>query len=261
MKRPSAVTRQVIRQQPAWQVMLASARLPAQMVSLIDALDLTGPQVGLNGAIVFEVNGGQVRTLTTTPLAVPVAQELFDLVHTQWGLPIQWMTASTFFATELTPQVQLEIDYTGVTVTYATQLPSVPVLAFLLILPDRRTFNRIQAQLAARWPDLILADSGDGYLMITAPGVDKSQAARYLLAQGVAQADLYGVGDDLNDLPLLKAVGHPFGRGQRPAGRPRLRRANPGQQPSRRGGALFGPILICVFSHHRPCGILWKVRN
>ena len=206
----SAVTRQVIRQQPAWQVMLASARLPAQMVSLIDALDLTGPQVGLNGAIVFEVNGGQVRTLTTTPLAVPVAQELFDLVHTQWGLPIQWLTASTFFATELTPQVQLEIDYTGVTVTYATQLPPGPVLAFLLILPDRRTFNRIQAQLAARWPDLTLADSGDGYLMITAPGVDKSQAARYLLAQGVAQADLYGVGDDLNDLPLLKAVDHPL---------------------------------------------------
>lgn len=206
----SAVTRQVIRQQPAWQVMLASARLPAQMVSLIDALDLTGPQVGLNGAIVFEVNGEQVRTLTTTPLAVPVAQELFDLVHTQWGLPIQWLTASTFFATELTPQVQLEIDYTGVTVTYATQLPPGPVLAFLLILPDRRTFNRIQAQLAARWPDLTLADSGDGYLMITAPGVDKSQAARYLLAQGVAQADLYGVGDDLNDLPLLKAVGHPL---------------------------------------------------
>lgn len=206
----SAVTRQVIRQQPAWQVMLASARLPAQMVSLIDALDLTGPQVGLNGAIVFEVNGGQVRTLTTTPLAVPVAQELFDLVHTQWGLPIQWLTASTFFATELTPQVQLEINYTGVTVTYATQLPPGPVLAFLLILPDRRTFNRIQAQLAARWPDLTLADSGDGYLMITAPGVDKSQAARYLLAQGVAQVDLYGVGDDLNDLPLLKAVGHPL---------------------------------------------------
>ena len=206
----SAVTRQVIRQQPAWQVMLASARLPAQMVSLIDALDLTGPQVGLNGAIVFEVNGGQVRTLTTTPLAVPVAQELFDLVHTQWGLPIQWLTASTFFATELTPQVQLEIDYTGVTVTYAPKLPAVPVLAFLLILPDRRTFNRIQAQLAARWPDLTLADSGDGYLMITAPGVDKSQAARYLLAQGVAQADLYGVGDDLNDLPLLKAVDHPL---------------------------------------------------
>lgn len=206
----SAVTRQVIRQQPAWQVMLASARLPAQMVSLIDDLDLTGPQVGLNGAIVFEVNGGQVRTLTTTPLAVSVAQELFDLVHTQWGLPIQWLTASTFFATELTPQVQLEIDYTGVTVTYATQLPPGPVLAFLLILPDRRTFNRIQAQLAARWPDLTLADSGDGYLMITAPGVDKSQAARYLLAQGVAQVDLYGVGDDLNDLPLLKAVGHPL---------------------------------------------------
>ena len=206
----SAVTRQVIRQQPAWQVMLASARLPAQMVSLIDALDLTGPQVGLNGAIVFEVNGGQVRTLTTTPLATSVAQALFDLVHTQWGLPIQWLTASTFFATELTPQVQLEIDYTGVTVTYATQLPPGPVLAFLLILPDRRTFNRIQAQLAARWPDLTLADSGDGYLMITAPGVDKSQAVRYLLAQGVAQADLYGVGDDLNDLPLLKAVGHPL---------------------------------------------------
>ena len=206
----SAVTRQVIRQQPAWQVMLASARLPAQMVSLIDALDLTGPQVGLNGAIVFEVNGGQVRTLTTTPLAVPVAQELFDLVHTQWGLPIQWLTASTFFATELTPQVQLEIDYTGVTVTYATQLPPGPVLAFLLILSDRWVFNHLQAQLAARWPDLTLADSGDGYLMITAPGVDKSQAARYLLAQGVAQVDLYGVGDDLNDLPLLKAVGHPL---------------------------------------------------
>lgn len=206
----SAATRQVIRQQLAWQVMLASARLPAQMVSLIDALDLTGPQVGLNGAIVFEVNGGQVRTLTTTPLAAPVAQELFDLVHTQWGLPIQWLTASTFFATELTPQVRLEIDYTGVTVTYATQLPPGPVLAFLLILPDRRTFNHLQAQLAARWPDLTLADSGDGYLMITAPGGDKSQAARYLLAQGVAQADLYGVGDDLNDLPLLKAVGHPL---------------------------------------------------
>ena len=59
-------------------------------------------------------------------------------------------------------------------------------------------------------PSLTLANSGDGYLVITAPGVNKAQAIQYLLDQGISRREIVAVGDDLNDLPMLKAAGMPL---------------------------------------------------
>ena len=58
----SELTKKVIRQSD-WQVLLASARMPSQMLDLIIDLKLTGPQLALNGAIIFEYQAGQIRIL------------------------------------------------------------------------------------------------------------------------------------------------------------------------------------------------------
>lgn len=119
----SEYTKKVIRQSD-WQVMLASARMPSQMVDLITELKLTGPQLALNGAVLFQYQNERLERLQHQPVPDKLAQQLFELVHQQLKLPIQWVADNKFWSTEWTPQVQMEIDYSGVKVQYASQLRS-----------------------------------------------------------------------------------------------------------------------------------------
>lgn len=59
-------------------VMLASARHPGQMTVLIDQLGLTGPQVALNGALIFA--GASGETLRAQPIDDRDAQAVVELV-------------------------------------------------------------------------------------------------------------------------------------------------------------------------------------
>ncbi|MBM6753301.1 HAD family hydrolase [Lactobacillus alvi] len=205
----SEFTRKVIRQSD-WQVMLASARMPSQMVDLITELKLTGPQLALNGAVIFQYQNERLERLQHQPVPDKLAQQLFELVHQQLKLPIQWVANNKFWSTEWTPQVQMEIDYTGVKVQYASQLPTITIDDFLIQIPDPIKFNQVQNLIHEQLPNLTLADSGDGYLVITAPGVNKAQAVHYLLNQNIPSQQIVAVGDDLNDLPMLKAAGIPM---------------------------------------------------
>lgn len=205
----SELTKKVIRQSD-WQVLLASARMPSQMLDLIIDLKLTGPQLALNGAIIFEYQAGQIRILQRRSVPSKLARRLFQLVHEQLKLPLQWVTDDKFWSTEWTPQVQMEIDYTGIEVHYASQLPPATIDDFLVQIPDPEQFEHVQKQIHEQLPSLTLANSGDGYLVITAPGVNKAQAIQYLLDQGISRREIVAVGDDLNDLPMLKAAGMPL---------------------------------------------------
>lgn len=48
---------------------LVSARAPMEMMEAIEKLDLTGAQVGFNGALIYRVDNGRVLPLHSQPIA------------------------------------------------------------------------------------------------------------------------------------------------------------------------------------------------
>lgn len=62
-------------------LMLASARMPAQMLDVINQLQLKGPQTALNGAVVFQPNQDKFEILNQHAIPDPAAQKVQELIE------------------------------------------------------------------------------------------------------------------------------------------------------------------------------------
>lgn len=193
-----------------WPLMLASARLPIQMRAIIDRLHLTGPQAGLNGAVIFQLQGADLRILQQWPIALTTARYLQRVILRHFPqLNFTWMDAAKWYVSRFDQTVQTEIDYTNIAPVYNAELSAnAQPLQILLVISDPKRYRQVKEYLTnLRLPDITIHDAGDGYLTINARGVDKGNAVQYLLDHRLAMKDeLIAVGDDENDLPMLKKV-------------------------------------------------------
>lgn len=74
---------------------LVSARAAADMLRFVEALGLTGPQIGFNGALIYQVNHHQIESRSEIPLSktsglkiIQAVQKHFPEVLTFTMLPI-----------------------------------------------------------------------------------------------------------------------------------------------------------------------------
>ncbi len=187
-------------------VMLASARHPGQMTALIDQLGLTGPQAALNGALIFA--GASGETLKAQSIDDRDAQAVVELVAERFGeVNFTWMDAAAWHVSFVDAAV--EFDQRLVPVPLAMDgLKPAGALMLLMIVSDPGMFQTLGQLLKSAFPKLTISPAGDGYLTITAPGVDKGRAVDYLVSTGISRAKVVAVGDDENDLPLLNRAGH-----------------------------------------------------
>ena len=180
-------------------LMLASARMPIQMLDLINQLQLTGPQTALNGAVIFQPAVHEFRVLEQHAIPDQTAQKLQNLVKTEFPeLNFTW--------------IETEIFYTGIQPLFdVDQRPLKNVLQILLIIEDSKRLKEVKKRLIANYSnEIAIHEAGDGYLTINAAAVNKGCAARYLIEHELADYDqLVAFGDDENDLPMLKSVAHP----------------------------------------------------
>ena len=183
-------------------LMLASARMPAQMLDVINRLQLKGPQTALNGAVVFQ-----------HAIPDPAAQKVQELIESVFPqLNLTWMDAFAWHVSTYDQRVANEIFYTGIKPIYDVHnRPIQNALQMLLIIEDPILLKKVKsAILSLQSAEIAVHEAGDGYLTINAASADKSQAAHYLINHGLASyGQLMAFGDDENDLPLLKSVAHP----------------------------------------------------
>lgn len=206
----SVATIAILTAQPV-PLMLCSARLPIQMDAFIQQLKLTGPQVALNGAVVFEGVGNNRQIKAKRPVAIEAYQQIVKLMTKHFPeYPVTWMDADYWYFPELTADLKPELQYCQPTdyVIGVTQPKTVPLL-LLIVIPDPVKFKEVFDFLSqAQVPNIHLVNSGDGYLTITAQGVDKAIGSQYLIDHQLATKDeIVAFGDDENDLPMLKAAG------------------------------------------------------
>lgn len=194
------------------QLSLASARNPYSMVDFIHQLQLRGPQLAMNGAIIFEEDDHQVHIIKEHPIQRMIAKQVQTVIRENFpAVDFTWITPEHWYVPRMTKELRAEIEYSGVKpVLGATLGRTAEPDQIVLIIKDPQVFIKVQQSLETRFANLAIHNSGDGYLTINAEGVNKGNLVKFFLQQGVQRMQIAGVGDDQNDIPLLKAVGVPL---------------------------------------------------
>ena len=191
-------------------VCLATARPPRSTRRFAEELDLDDPSICYNGAMVVRPITGAV--LLHRPLPPELARSII----------------SALLAADPDVWISLESMDKWLTDRLADDFPTQTALSFR---PDEigpiegfleRTITKILASSKSLSCSELLAalnsSSGgdcatvtieDRLLQITAPGVDKGSALRFVATRhGVSRSRILAVGNDLNDLPLLEEAAY-----------------------------------------------------
>jgi Cof subfamily protein (haloacid dehalogenase superfamily) len=189
-------------------VAVATGRVPVGIEKVVRALDLSGPQITMHGALVIAPAGGEaIFSVTLGPEQVDGLLE----VAAEIDLPVLLCYPDGFRTNDLRQEV---ID---LFVPYNEPLPElVEDLAILRASHPHKIAiwtgaERYEAALEvalARLGDRYSVTSGDNRsIELLAPGVDKGRAADALARwMGFSLDEVGAIGDGTNDIELLSAA-------------------------------------------------------
>lgn len=209
--RLSKRTVDIVRNSPI-ELCLASARSIVSMKDFVQILHLTGPQVGLNGGIIFKLQNGVPQILAEYPFELDLAQRIKQfLQHNYPQVDFTWITRDHWYIPKMTTAMEEEMAYSGIHPVLNAELEqTAQPIELMFIIQEPEQFREVQSALRREFVNdgITIQSSGDGYLSLNAPGISKKKAVDYLISRGIKRSNLIGVGDDENDLPLLNGVGY-----------------------------------------------------
>ncbi|WP_405095644.1 Cof-type HAD-IIB family hydrolase [Micromonospora sp. NBC_01412] len=190
------------------EVVIATGRSAASCRRYYDELGLTGPAILLNGALIANLHTGDVlhasrfdetawaavralvETLPPDVAAVAfVGERALATYHPAW---VDAYAARDRIAVE---RIETWHDIDGIS-------------KIMLLCADTDAANRIAAVAHSAAAEVTVVMSEATYVELLPPGVDKGVALRWLADhEQVALAEVAAVGDNPNDVPLLRASG------------------------------------------------------
>jgi hypothetical protein len=206
-------------------VCLATGRSYVETVPIWRQLRLTEPyepMVLIGGALVSEPDSG--RSLYHKPIPREPACRLDEALaaagHCAMAITDVWRTGVDYFLTEGTDRIAVEQRWFG---QMRVQVRRVQRLADVTDLPAILRISAVVDPPAGQALAAVLAEQFRGQLRVHcilapnygvtiveafAPGADKFTGVRYV-AQGLAvpTSRIAAIGDDINDLPLVRGVG------------------------------------------------------
>ncbi len=192
-------------------VLLASGRSPRAMRDLLLELDLDGPAIAFTGALTFRLagDGAAIRVLAETPLARADAEAVVALAAAG-GIELGWFALDGWRASGVGPGIAEEAALTGEQAIVSPGLPdgAPPPYKLMCIAPTLERAAALHGLRTALPPGVRGAFSHPRYLEITAGGVDKAPAVRAACAAlGLSPAELAAIGDEENDIGMLRDAG------------------------------------------------------
>lgn len=195
-------------------VSLVTGRMTSSAVRFAASLGLTDPVVGYQGALAREmpVRTDRVgRLLRHAPLRAEVARDAVAWCHAV-GLDPHANHLEQLIIPADDPQVD---DYSAFLGTRAIRVPDLgrwirhAITKIVAVGPPGRPnalLGTAREQFRGR-ADVTVAHPR--FLEFVAPGVSKGQAVRWLAGRhGIPLGHVLAIGDQLNDLEMLSAVGH-----------------------------------------------------
>lgn len=194
-------------------VVLATGRMPAAAGPFVDLLQLTGPQIYYNGALVSTPGGEQLFHL---PVQTAAARGVVELARLS-SMHVNAYVGDTIYVDRLTPEAEFTRQLNRV-----DPVPVGDLIAFLERPPTKLVIVRLPRVEDGLIPRLATAFVGKvsvsssvpQYCEMINPEVDKGKALRALADHfGLAMDEVAAIGDGDNDLTLLKAAGVSFAMG------------------------------------------------
>jgi len=195
-------------------IVLATGRMPAAARSFVKLLDLSGPQIFSNGALVQTAAG---EVLIHVPVEGDVARRVVEYCAVR-GMHVNAYVGDTVYVARMTA----EADFTR----HLNRLEPVvvPDLAELVEMhePTKMVIVRLpkveDGLLATLQEDfrghLLVFSSVPQYCELVNPLVDKGRALRMLTEKlSLTTSDVAAIGDGDNDITLLEAAGLPLAMG------------------------------------------------
>ncbi|MBQ9264432.1 MAG: HAD family phosphatase [Clostridia bacterium] len=198
---------------------LVSARSPGAIEPIRQANGFTGPLICFSGALILEEDGTVIHS---QGMPLVQAKEIIEFAEAeQFDMAWCLYSATKWLVRDRTdPKVRFEEDIVGLR---ATDLPQgvwpedVPYYKIMGICNPAVSAN-IERQMKNRFPQLSIVRSSDMMLEIMVGGISKGLAVKKLCAhRGIDPQAAVALGDNYNDIDMLRAVGCPVVMANAPA--------------------------------------------
>lgn len=201
-------------QQRGIRVSLVTGRMTSSAVRFAETLGLTDPVVGYQGALVREMPADPRRVgrlLVHRPLAAAAARAAVTWSRNR-GLDPHINHLERLVISADDPQVDDYSAFLGVRATRVADLVAwiqLPVTKVVAVGPIGLPARRLDEARAAFRGHADVTVAHPRFLEFVAPGVSKGAAVRRLARRaGVGLGSVLAIGDQLNDLEMICAVGH-----------------------------------------------------
>jgi Cof subfamily protein (haloacid dehalogenase superfamily) len=189
-------------------VVLVTGRMYRSTKRYLDELELDGPVVCYQGAVVADGNG-RFRRHVPIPLE-PACEAVAAIVAA--GHHLNVYVADELYVAEVTPEARAYADFQGLEIHAVGDL-----LAWLdepptklVAVGDRKVMDVLEVELKAQFGErLYISKSLPEFLELAAPGVTKAEGLAFaaeLLRVPVSKMVAFGDGE--NDVELVESVGY-----------------------------------------------------
>jgi Cof subfamily protein (haloacid dehalogenase superfamily) len=199
-------------------ITIVTGRMIVAAKPLADEIDLDGPIVCYQGAVLADARSG--RILRETPLPNAVALRAYEVAKAN-GYHVQFYRDDRFYVENDNQYAQLYARTSG---SEPIVVPSLPAefagrdsTKVNIVTDPARTPEALALMEAALGADAYVTRSNPEFVEMLSPKVDKGVALREVAAHyGIPMSAVAAIGDSYNDLPLLRAASFGIAMGSAP---------------------------------------------
>ncbi|MGL5722051.1 MAG: HAD-IIB family hydrolase [Brevinema sp.] len=195
-------------------LILCTGRVPSDVQIVLDA----HPELACDGAVV--ASGGAIYRAEGTPPVISLIEEIqidkhvgleiLTYIHEHEPLArVHWSDGNLFMNITGRPVEIVEKPKAEMVTLeeWKARDKGMPVISAYNIDKDVSKTHQLQEYIQKHWGEHVEAFTNSYYLDISAKGVDKGTGLRRGVALFAPDAQCFGVGDGLNDIPMFKALG------------------------------------------------------
>lgn len=201
---------------------LVSARMPYGILPLTEALHINEPIICFSGALVLGAlqSDGTREELYNQTLNTEDVEEMYSITSESYPeISFSAYNGRHWFVSSRNDEwIEQEYKITGTPPQYFKfEDDPIPACHKIMCMGEAPAIERLEAELKSRYPEHTIYKSKTTYLEIMAPHVSKSSAIEVLIKQyGIEQEEIIAVGDNYNDMDMLKYAGLGVAMGNAP---------------------------------------------